>query len=564
MIQTDKYTCRQLAGALAAFGVKDVVTSPGSRNAPLLMAVERTAGLNVHSVVDERSAAFIALGIAEISGNPVALVCTSGSAVLNYGPAVAEAFYKKIPLVIVSADRAAEWIDQADSQTIRQPGVLSNIVKASYSLKAEAETADERWYVERILNEAIHRALTPPAGPVHINIAIAEPHIGETEISDSENFRKIGFHEPSMGLDTALSRELARHLHDRNVLIIGADNQPSNALNRSISSLAALPNVVIVAEGIANIQASGILTTPDILFSPDADLPLPDTLITFGGAPISARMKKWIRKSAICEHWHIGRERNIVDTYQLLTDTFNYSAESFFPRLAGGMGYLQRSLPVVSDFADKWNRAANKSVATVRERMANAIRSGLWASPLAVNEILCKIPTGWNLQLSNGMAVRYAQLMPHSEFHRVDSNRGVSGIDGCTSTAVGASYAFKSAPTLLITGDMSFIYDIGALSSNLITSRLKIVVLNNRGGGIFKHLASTSGLPETSRLLQCQLDVPIEKLAEAFGFEYIRIDSYDSLYQAVQKMQKSGSEPMLMEIISDAGTDAEVYNCLLN
>lgn len=155
MIQTDKYTCRQLAGALAAFGVKDVVTSPGSRNAPLLMALDRTKELIVHSVVDERSAAFIAVGIAEISQRPVAVVCTSGSAVLNYGPAVAEAFYKKIPLIVVSADRPMEWIDQADSQTIRQPGALSNIVKASYSLKAEADSDQERWYVDRILNDAI-------------------------------------------------------------------------------------------------------------------------------------------------------------------------------------------------------------------------------------------------------------------------------------------------------------------------------------------------------------------------------------------------------------------------
>ena len=141
---TEKWGCRQIAAGLAAFGVKHIVTSPGSRNAPLIMAVARRPKLEVHSVIDERSAAFIALGMASVSGKPVAVICTSGTAMLNFEPAIAEAFYRHIPLIAVTADRPTEWIDQDDSQTIRQPGALQNIVKASYNFKGEAVSKEEQ------------------------------------------------------------------------------------------------------------------------------------------------------------------------------------------------------------------------------------------------------------------------------------------------------------------------------------------------------------------------------------------------------------------------------------
>lgn len=563
MIQTDKYTCRQLAGALAAFGVKDVVTSPGSRNAPLLMALDRTKELIVHSVVDERSAAFIAVGIAEISQRPLAVVCTSGSAVLNYGPAVAEAFYKKIPLIVVSADRPMEWIDQADSQTIRQPGALSNIVKASYSLKAEADSDQERWYVDRILNDAIQRAVISPAGPVHINISIAEPHTREIDVDPSCSFRIIEYNCPTAQLEISKARTLAQRLHCANVLIAGACNPPSNALSRSLGALSAQPNIVVVAEGISNIKTEKAFSTPDVIFGPGCKFPDPDILITFGGAPVSARMKKWLRTHDIGEHWHIGPEHNIVDTYMRLSAAFQYPAESFFPRIAGAMEHLQRIAPSVSTFAETWQSAAGEKLSHLQSDIERIQKSGKWSAPVAIAWIVKHIPSAWNLQLGNGMALRYAQLLPLTSVHRVDSNRGVSGIDGCTSTAVGASHVYKSAPTLLITGDMSFLYDVGALSLNLITPRLKIIVLNNGGGGIFRHIASTSGLPEAQRLLKCDLNVPVESLARTFGFDYLRVESYEELRPAFMALQTNSSRPVILEVVSDTDTDAEVFKKLL-
>jgi 2-succinyl-5-enolpyruvyl-6-hydroxy-3-cyclohexene-1-carboxylate synthase len=164
-----------LATLLASHGVKRAVLSPGSRNVPLLVAVSKEPSIETEVVVDERSAAFMALGMASISGCPVALVCTSGTALLNYAPAVAEAYYRHIPLVVVSADRPHCWIDQDDSQTIRQQGALASIVKASYDISADAVTPDDDWYANRVINDALINATTGCKGPVHINMQINEP-----------------------------------------------------------------------------------------------------------------------------------------------------------------------------------------------------------------------------------------------------------------------------------------------------------------------------------------------------------------------------------------------------
>lgn len=566
MIQTAKYTCRQVAAALAAFGVTDVVTSPGSRNAPLLMAVARRSDLRVHSVVDERSAAFIALGIAEISLKPVALICTSGSALLNYAPAISEAYYKKLPLIVISADRPSEWIDQADSQTIRQPGALSNIVKSSYSLKAEADSMSERHFVDRTLNEALIRGTSLPFGPVHINVAISEPLTIEADVAQ-ESFRRINCHYPSLKIDTSEARKLADYLSEKRVLIVGGCNAPSSSLNKALSLLAHLPNVVVLSEGVANVKASGVIEIPDLLLAEShrsqVELPAPDVLITFGGALVSGILKKWLRSIRISEHWHIEMEHNVVDTFNQLTDSYIYPPELFFPRLANALAYIHRHKPIKNNFSDSWHNIASTAEGRANGLIDDANRQNRWNAVCAIQQILQHIPREWNIQLSNGTTVRFAQLLSLRRHHRIDCNRGVSGIDGSTSTAIGASVAYKGAATLLLTGDMSFIYDIGAIASNLISPRLKIVVFNNGGGGIFKMISPTAQLPETPQLLQCNLAVPVRQLAEAFGFIYHEANNYASLKQAIKVLQSADNRPYIVEVKTDADCDAAFYKNLI-
>lgn len=558
MTQTDKYTCRRLAEALAAFGVNDIITSPGSRNAPLIMAVNRTKILRTLSVVDERSAAFTAVGMAEISGNPIATICTSGSAVLNYGPALAEAYYKHLPIIAVSADRPIEWIDQADSQTIRQPDSLTNIVKKSYNIKAEAELPNERRFIDRIINQAILEAITPPCGPVHINISINEPLTEEIDTTD-ERFTPVRVHNNMPQISTTDARLIAEHLDNKSVLIVCGVNPPSHKLSKAISTLTGLSNFVVVAEEISNIKASGVISNPDIFFNYFRDNihgpQKPNILITFGGALVSKPLKQWLRANKFYEHWHVGVEHNLIDTFCQLTDVFHFEPELFFPRLAKAVAFQRKQRNDNVGIAQSWQKIYMDAT-TNRDKIINRmIANTHWNSLVAIKSILDKVPKNTNLQLSNGMTVRLAQMFNLKYLHRVDANRGVSGIDGSTSTALGASLVYKSGLTLLLTGDMSFVYDLSVLASKHIPPRLKMVVFNNGGGGIFKQIAPTRNLPELQESLHCNICVPIKNLTGTFNFEYFLATNLGELRNVLSEFINNAERPCILEIKVNADCD---------
>jgi len=551
MLNTDKWGCRQTADALHAFGIARVVTSPGSRNTPLLMAVNRHPSLTVYSVIDERSAAFMALGMAIVSGVPTALICTSGSALLDYAPAVAEAFYRRIPLIVISADRPAEWIDQNDSQTIRQPGALANVVKATYSFKAEASTETERWFVNRTLNDALITATSGCRGPVHINIGVSDPLSTETDISEGP-FRKIDYMDLPPYIPNETARSLGSELCGKKVLVAAGFNAPSSKLNKAMSILAGLPNVAVIAEGLANIHAEGIHTAPDRFIaaadSAAIDALRPDVLITFGGALVSAPLKRFLRALSPAQNWHVDKSHLTIDCYMSLTRRVDITPEGFFPKLATSLEHLTRTGENTGTYAGLWR--------TVAGNKTDSIVPDGWNGMYATAEILQRIPRGWNLQLSNGMSVRYALANDLRRFHRVDCNRGVSGIDGSVSTAVGASTAYDR-PTLLITGDMSMQYDMGALASEYAGHNLKIAVLNNGGGGIFRFIRTTAHLPEMPTLMNGNVQLPLARLAEAFGFGYLSAVNAAQLDTALKEFVRPARRPVILEIFTDGNADAE-------
>lgn len=509
------------------------------------------------SVIDERSAAFIALGIAEISQRPVALICTSGTALLNYAPAVCEAYHKHLPLIVISADRPEEWIDQADSQTMRQPGALSNFVKLSVDMKAEPADKEQKWLYTRRLNEALECALSGCPGPVHINIRISEPLTAQAEYHN-EQFHRISVVTPPEKVSTTTARALANDVRQKNILIVAGFGAPDASLNKAISTLGRLPNVVVLAESLSNLHSDDVLQVSDSMFSGiSAEKSAgfaPDLLISFGGAIVSAPLKRFLRQADIAEHWHVGTERNLIDTYRHLSTAIQISAPAFFPRFAGALNFLNKNCAGISQFKNNWIDIANRRSVVLWHKL----QAAPWNVATAIAHVIEAAPiSGMNLQLSNGLAVRVASMSCLDKFHRVDCNRGVSGIDGSTSTAVGASLAYKGGDTLLITGDMSFQYDLGALASNYLTSKLRIVLLNNGGGGIFKYIKTTRSLPEVDSLFRCQLNLDAKAIASAFGLQYHHADSYESLQDAVPAFF-AGSAPAILEIATDAETDAVV------
>ncbi|MDE5744099.1 MAG: 2-succinyl-5-enolpyruvyl-6-hydroxy-3-cyclohexene-1-carboxylic-acid synthase, partial [Paramuribaculum sp.] len=423
MVNTLKETCRDLASQLSARGVRFAILSPGTRNAPLIVAFEREPSITTKVVIDERSAAFMALGFAAISGEPVAIVCTSGTALLNYAPAVAEAYYRKIPLIVISADRPMEWIDQDDSQTIRQFEALGNFVKASYNIPDSAEK-DMRWYANRQINDAMTTALSGRKAPVHINIQFNEPLTETGEVED-ERFRNVELIEPTRSLDTSFARQLGLRLASpRKVMIVAGFLPPSPQLNKALRRLAALPNFIVFTETISNLHGnefiSRIDTTLSGITSDEREELAPDVVITLGGALISRFVKTYLRKVKPQEHWHIGLSHTTVDCFQCLTTRIEMEPEVFFPQLASAMQPHKSPCR----YADRWRIVRDKAISTHQAYIARSP----WSDLKAFSVIMPKIPRGTNLQLSNAPTVRYAQLTAECRLHRCDCNRGVSGI----------------------------------------------------------------------------------------------------------------------------------------
>lgn len=544
MRTTEKETARMLAEALVAYGITDIFSSPGSRNTPLLMAFARREELTIRPVVDERSAAFIALGYALVAQHPVALVCTSGSALLNYAPAIAEAYYRKIPLVVISADRPAQWIGQDDSQTLPQPGAFRSLVKSSFSINGELTSDLERWQANRLLNESLQLATSGRQGPVHLNIHFDSPLSGEVE-NQKSTFRKIELIQPYPGLNPSEGKRLAAETAGRNVLIIGGFCQPSETMNSAFASLAKSGNIVVVADALANLSCSGIISCPDlvvkstILDTPDTH---PDIVITFGGSLLSTALKEYLRKNQFAEYWHIGENESLIDSYFSLTKRIEIPEGNFFRYFAK---LTERQRPPQSIFKSSWMLAAEEEGAIHESKIATLP----WNEEKSIAILMKALPAQWNLQLSNGLTPRYALRCGASRFHRRDCNRGVSGIDGSTSTALGASLAFKGT-TLLITGDMSMQYDLAALSSTHLSSRLKIVVINNGGGGIFTKISTTRNLPELSDLLKCKLNLPLPKLAEGYGLNYFSAASEEELTNVLPRFIENSNLPSLLEVFT--------------
>ena len=553
MVTTDKLNCNILADLLIAHGVKLVIASPGSRNAPLLVALSRRPELRMEMVIDERSAAFIALGAAIESGEPVAVCCTSGTALLNYAPAVAEAYYRGIPLIVVSADRPREWIDQDDSQTIRQPRALSGIVKTETDIPALLDHEPARWMARREINDALAIALSPRRGPAHINIRIDAPlgNLGEYSPCSAQKIISTSV-MPSVS-DEVITEAAHLVATSPRVMIVAGFMAPDKELNGALDSIARLPGVAVLTETIANLHSESFISAIDLalnqtLRSGDADMYRPDIVITLGGALVSRKIKEFLRNTTSLMHWHVGVTEHFVDCFKHLSVAVNADPAIFFTRLAEKIDFdAARS----SDFGKIWREAFKRGI----EFQENKIKSEGWTDMKAFYNLLRRLPTDSTIHFSNGTPIRYSQLMGYIPFARVDCNRGVSGIDGCTSTALGAS-TVSPGDVILISGDMSFQYDIAALSSKLLSPRLKMVVTLNSGGGIFRFIESTSRLPEREQFFSSCMNLPLKKLAEAYGIVYLHAADEDELVTAIPEFLSRKDAPVILAIETPAEESA--------
>lgn len=557
MLDTDKTFCSILFDVMALHGVREAVCSPGSRNAPLLIAAAARPELKKHVVVDERSAAFLALGLAMSSGKPVALVCTSGTALLNYAPAVAEAFYQGVPLVVVSADRPRQWIDQDDSQTLRQFEALGNFVKKSYDLPSWGNGDSEmEWYANRIANDAMIEATGGRKGPVHVNIALGEP-LGRKTDRHGAAERKITRLQADTFGNKGILEDLAREAASARILFVAGFMQPSADMNRSALAFTGLPNVAAMTETLSNLHLSpGSCAVDSVLTAygvETLDAMAPDLVVSVGGALVSRKLKEYLRRnSGKCRHWSVGWQHTTSDCFQSLTERIEADPARFLRNMAALMKKHVADSPGVVSYAREW-RELKLRAAEAKKRYVESVG---WCDLTAIKTVLEALPRQANLFLSNGTCVRYAQILATPLPHATWGNRGVSGIDGCTSTAIGCAINY-SGPTVLLTGDMSMAYDIGALGLTHLPENLKIAVVDNTGGGIFRFIPSTSGLEEREDYFCAPPRLPLRQLAEGYGLHYAECDGRGNPDVTVREFLKRPGCGV-MRLATPPGYSAEV------
>lgn len=547
-VTSDKEIVEILYGVLSGHGVKDVVCSPGSRNIPLLLGVADRKDIRHLNITDERTAAFAALGLAISTRRPVALVCTSGTALLNYAPAVAEAFYQGIPLILISADRPQEWIDQDDSQTIRQYEALGNIVKKSYDLAdSDALRKDGEWYLNRAANEAMLTALAQKQGPVHINVRLSPPLGNMTDKRRSEEriIRRVtGTQLP----DRQIIKKMAAELVEKKILLIAGFSLPDAKLNRAVNAIRRHENVVVMAETISNLHLPAEDYVIDSMLCntlPDE----PDVVISIGGAIVSRMVKDYLRKSSHATHWSVGYSHTIADCFQNLTMQIEANPADFIYRLSAEMAHLKKMNCVNSrayNQENAWGARICNDRSSAIKRMDEIAENAPWSEIKALKMVLqSKEIQGIDLCISNGTPIRYAQILTRTIPHATYCNRGVSGIEGSTSTALGVAIGSRRA-TWLLTGDMSLTHDLGGLyAAKYLDTPLKIIVVSNGGGGIFRFISASNTLPIREEMLCVDTDPDIRGIASAFGFEYLEADDEESLQEKFAIFAKNSGKTIL-------------------
>ncbi len=537
-------------------GIRQAILCPGSRSAPLTLAFVRNKNINCRTFSDERSAAFIALGIAQQTQTPVALVCTSGSAAYNFAPAIAEAYFQQIPLIVFTADRPTEWIDQLDGQTIRQKEIYGNHVKKYFELPLDSSHPDAEWHANRIINEAINLSQSDQKGPVHINAPFREPLYPPYPSTNSSLVKDVRVIE-AVKTDYILSEKqwsslLQQITGVKRILIVSGQNEPAPELTRVLQDTKSYP-WPIIGDVLSNLHSvTDFCSHTDTFLAQLSDNEKkalqPDLLITFGKSLVSKNLKLFLRKYSPREHWHIQPTGNTPDTFQTLTRVIPVTPVYFFTEL------LKASVSQTfsKDFKDGWLTAERKT----KNRIQTFFQKKTGGEFEFVKNIIESLPDNCNLHLANSMTVRYANhigLTASQKDISVFSNRGTSGIDGCSSTAVGHAIA-SDRPNVLITGDLAFFYDRNAFWHNYQLSNLFIVVLNNHGGIIFNLIDGPSGLPEADEFFITQQKLTAKPLASEFGYSYSNSNNVD-----LKDFFKSNGNVKILEIESSQSLNKEIF-----
>lgn len=539
---SDKRNILQLTSLMLSFGIRRAVVCPGSRNAAIVHTFIE-AGIQCTDITDERSAGFVAIGLANATGEPVAVCCTSGSAVLNLAPAVSEAYYQSVPLLIVTADRPECWIGQMDAQTMPQPSAYGSMVHRCVTLAepswddTEKVSKENAWYNNRLINEALN-TMVMAQGPVHINVPISEPLFNFTHTSLPEE-RVIKVYKDISDVFSIITGKGSKVM-----LLLGQmSRRQAESLMPYIQHIVSnMPDIVICSELLSFISGNGIIGNFDNALENKHTLPPPDFVITMGGHIVSKRMKEYLRMASPY-HIHVSGQQPICDLFQCLRVGVCCEPQDFLK------GFITIDFrETETSFRDSWTQT---SILTERNIQQKSFEG--FCEPLAVRIITesDSIPQ-FNVHLANSSIVRQAQTFP-GKLIGAYCNRGINGIEGSMSAAVG-HYA-DCHPTLLLTGDLSFFYDQNALWNSIVQNAesdvpLRIILLNNGGGRIFRTLPGLEASPYRDKSISGKHQTTAEGIAMQNRCQYNRISTEEELRDQLSTfLNPSGKGVAIMEIM---------------
>lgn len=541
-----KIEVQLIIDACKKVGVTQVVISPGSRNAPFSIAFDEDPHFQVFVIPDERSAAFYALGMALATDKPVVISCTSGSAPLNYLPAISEAFYQQVPLIVLSADRPTEWVDQGDGQTIRQENMYGKHVLKSAQFP-EIHTQTQRWHAERILAEVFQTAIGPVNGPVHLNVPFSEPlYLQTTEPSHIENWIQLG--TPKLSVSASDEQFLTgTWKKSKKRLIIVGQQKKNPRLDKLLNELAGNPSVAVLVEHISNTQNAKFIQcidrTLNQISTEELESFYPDLIVSIGGAIVSKRIKKFLRDSK-APVFKFDAFMPYMDTYQHLCYTSEVES------VIGLEVMLEAAANEIapSTFGSKWKQKEYVGA----DRHSVFMQKSTYSDLKVIDTILDVIPDNAHIHISNSSIIRYVLLTDPVRSMNYLCNRGTSGIDGSTSTASGYAMANPNVLNVLITGDLSFFYDSNALWNVDLPSNFRIIIINNAGGDIFNIIPGPSSTNQLERIFLSKHTFKAEGICATFDVEYTQVKNEEELNNSWESFFSfsENNRPKVMEVLT--------------
>jgi 2-succinyl-5-enolpyruvyl-6-hydroxy-3-cyclohexene-1-carboxylate synthase len=556
MISSSKIMVQLIVDQLLAYGIRKVVVSPGSRNAPFSIAFDEHPEIETFVVHDERSAGFIALGMAQELGETVALCCTSGSACLNYYPAVSEAYYRSIPLLVLTADRPAAWINHGDGQTIVQRDVYKNHILGS--LEMDEDLFEQKSIEQHQAELASLLSVTTSTwkGPIHLNVGLNEPLYQTVEKTAGYGFR-LSEELPAKRIDSEQMDVIVKEINQSKVLVLCGQMEQNLKLQQELIKLSSFPNIVVLVENTSNIQHERFIHCIDRTlngFDQNNEAFKPEILISIGGAVVSKRIKAYLRNAGVQKHYKIGAEFPEMDTYRWLSQAIALAPSDFFEQIN------EYELTANShNFNGKWRGVDIHA----KDRSLDFMSEFSNLTDLQVfQNIQDFLPENSILHLANSSVVRYAQLFDPLPGVRYESNRGTSGIDGSTSTALGAAIVNPSKQHVLITGDISFLYDSNALWYEPFPQNFKLIVIQNYGGGIFQIIAGPADSKQREKYFEAKQSKSPAAIAQAFGRQSKTISTLEELTDYLPLFFDPSCETHVLEVQTDDinnATDLDRY-----